>query len=106
MKLNYNFFPYMAKGRWYAFELSSDGTDHTIEKGDLVGTISGDFVKLPAGYHIIDQKADVTFIPDAAAATYSFGLKNYADGTQAFPIPAAAKYSKAVIWVFANYEPT
>lgn len=107
--IDYNIFnalPYMAKGRWFAFTLSSDGTDHTIEKSDgNIGSISGDFIKLPAGFHVIDAKYDITFVPNATASTMDHCTKNYADGSQAVPIPAPAKYTEAVVWVFANYVP-
>lgn len=94
-------FPYMARGRWYQFFLESDGTDHTITTEDLDGTLSGDFVKLPELYHIVDVKYDINFIDDATASVFSYSVKNYADNSQAFPIPPAAKYEDMTVYVFA-----
>lgn len=99
-------FPYLTKGRWYQFFIESDGVDHTITTGDLTGSLSGDFVKLPEGYQIIDTKYNINFIEDATAAVFSYSVKNYADGTQAFPIPGADKYEDLTAYVFAVYDPS
>lgn len=102
----FNYLPHQAKGRWFAFEVSSDGSDHSIDKGDIDAVeISGNFLKLTAPFHIIDMKYDIQFVPDAAADTMDLCIKNYADGTQAVPLPKPAKYQKATVWVFANYVP-
>lgn len=103
--LKKNEFPFMDKGRWYAFHLSSDGTNHTIEDSDIIGVLSGDAVKLPEGFHITNVTYDISFIPDAAASTLAVSIKNYADGTQAFLLPAPAKYTELVAYVFGYIPP-
>lgn len=98
-------FPYTNRGRWYEFRIVSDGKELCIGVNpSLDASASGGYVKLPAGYHIIDVKYDISFLADAKSEVLTPSIKTYAGGVQAFPIPKADKFDHLTAWVFANYE--
>jgi len=98
-------FPYMNRGRWYEFRIVSDGKEILASVSpSLDASYSGGYIKLPAGYHIIDVKYDISFLPDAKSDVLTPSIKTYAGGVQAFPIPKADKFDHLTAWVFANYK--
>ena len=98
-------FPYMGRGRWYEVPIVSDGKNILfIVNPSIEATFSGGYIKLPAGYHIIDVKYDISFLADAKSEVLTPSIKTYAGGVQAFPIPKADKFDRLTAWVFANYE--
>lgn len=97
-------FPYMRRGRWFEFRIVSDGKELCIGVNpSLDASASGGYIKLPAGFHIIDVKYDISFLPDAKSEVLTPSIKTYAGGVQAFPIPKADKFDHLTAWVFANY---
>lgn len=98
-------FPYMNRGRWYEVPIVSDGEKILfIVNPSIEATYSGGYIKLPAGYHIIDAKYDISFLPDVKTEVITPSIKTFAGGVQAFPIPKADKFDHLTAWVFANYE--
>ena len=100
-------FPYMNRGQWFIFEIEViEGETHlkSLHHAMQGASISGNFVKLPAGYHIINVKYDISFLTDAKSEVLTPSIKNYAGGVQAFPIPKADKFDHLTTWVFANYN--
>lgn len=98
-------FPYMRRGRWFEFQATSDGESMFLcVNPSLEASHSGGYIKLPAGYHIIDVKYDISFRADAKSEVLTPSIKTYAGGVQAFPIPKADKFDRLTAWVFANYE--
>ena len=98
-------FPYTNRGRWYEFRIVSDGKEMLISVSPhLKASYSGGYIKLPAGYHIIDVKYDISLLTDAKSEVLTPSIKTYAGGVQAFPIPKADKFDHLTAWVFANYE--
>ena len=98
-------FPYTNRGRWYEFRIVSDGQEMLISVSpSLKASHSGGYIKLPAGYHIIDVKYDISFLTDAKSEVLTPSIKTYAGVVQAFPIPKADKFDHLTAWVFANYE--
>lgn len=99
-------FPYMDRGRWFQFRAVSDGEKEIFVSVNpsLEASYSGGFIKLPAGYHIIDVKYDISFLPDAKSEALTPSIKTFAGGVQAFPIPKPEKFDHLTAWVFANYE--
>jgi len=97
-------FPYTNRGRWYEFRIVSDGQEMLISVSPSIkASPSGGYIKLPAGYHIIDVKYDISFLTDAKSEVLTPSIKTYAGGVQAFPIPKADKFDHLTAWVFANY---
>lgn len=98
-------FPYTNRGRWYEFRIVSDGQEMLISVSpSLKATYSGGYIKLPAGYHIIDVKYDISFLTDAKSEVLTPSIKTYAGRVQGFPVPKADKFDHLTAWVFANYE--
>lgn len=98
-------FPYTNRGRWYEFRIVSDGQEMLISASPSIkAAYSGGYIKLPAGYHIIDVKYDISFLPDAKSEVLTPSIKTYAGGVQAFPVPKPDKFDHLTAWVFANYE--
>ncbi len=98
-------FPYMNRGRWYEFRAVSDGKGILVSVNpSLEASCSGGYIKLPAGYHIIDVKYDISFLPDAKSEVLTPSIKTYAGGVQAFQVPRPDKFDHLTAWVFANYE--
>ena len=93
--------PY-AIGRWYRIFIESDGTDRKITQTDIDASeieISGDYLKMPFAFHVIDVKYDIMSSNGGAASALG-GLKIYNDGCQAIAIPKADVYDSAYIYVF------
>jgi hypothetical protein len=98
-------FPYMNRGRWYEFRIVSDGKEILASVSpSLDASYSGGYIKLPAGYHIIDIKYDISFLTDEKSDVLTPSIKSYAGGVQAFPIPKAEKFDHLTAWVFANFN--
>lgn len=94
------FVPWQEKGDWYRFLVESDGTDYTLTVKDIDGaSISGGYLKLPSGFHVVDQKIDVN-VDTAAAATFEQGLRLYADGSEGIVLPEEANMDWTWVYVF------
>lgn len=97
-------FPYTNRGRWYEFRIVSDGQEMLISASPSIkATYSGGYIKLPAGFHIIDVKYDISFLTDAKSEVLTPSIKTYAGGVQAFQVPKPDKFDHLTAWVFANY---
>ena len=94
------------RGRWYDITVESDGTA-SITKADAdvsTASISSTYLKMPAGFHLIDYIMDVTTTGADSAVSVNKALRLYADGTQGLTLPNAGDYQKAVINVFGYFE--
>lgn len=93
-----------SKGRWYRIFMESDGTKQTIVESDINISLSGNNIKMPAGFHVLDTVYDINCIEHEGVANMAIDLIGYADGCEgiAGPIPKAFDY--AYIYVFGYYK--
>lgn len=94
------------RGRWYDIFIESDGTA-SITKADAdvdTASISGTYLKLPEGFHIIDYIMDVTTTGAQAAVSVNKALRLYADGCQGITLPDADDYQGLAINIFGYFE--
>lgn len=92
----------LSHGRWYRFFVES-GEEVTITQGDLTVQISGQYMKLPENFHIIDTKYDINSVSGGEAASIVTGCRIYADGRQAVALPARDNFDFAYIFVFGYF---
>lgn len=89
------------KGRYYRIFIESTNGSFKITHTDLNGVIvSGNSVKLPLGYHIINADTDVSTVSGGSASTFGT-RKVYADGCQAIELCDSKAFDYAEIFVFA-----
>lgn len=89
------------KGRYYRIFIESTNGSFKITHTDLNGVIvSGNSVKLPLGYHIINVDIDVNTVSGGSASTFGT-RKVYADGCQAIELCDSKSFDYAEIFVFA-----
>lgn len=94
--------PHQAKGRWYRFFIESDGTKGKLTESPMKNAaLTSNILKCDPNFHIVDTKLDVHFI---ASYTLTFTLRYYADGSQGIPVPAAANFDYAYVYVFGYYD--
>ena len=89
------------KGRYYRIFIESTNGSFKITHTDLNGVVvSGNSVKLPLGYHIINVDIDVNTVSGGSAST--FGTRKVeADGCQAIELCDSKSFDYAEIFVFA-----
>ncbi|MBQ0139411.1 MAG: hypothetical protein KBT36_08950 [Kurthia sp.] len=92
------------KGRWYRIFIESDGNDITITESDLNCEISAGYMKMPKGFHIIDEMMDIHSIEGGTAANIGFINRIYADGIQATDLPPVKNFDYAYVYVFGYIE--
>lgn len=91
----------MNKGRYYRIFVESINGSFKITHTDLIGVVvSGNSVKLPLGYHIINVDTDVNTVIGGSASTFGT-RKVYADGCQAVELCDSKSFDFAEIFVFA-----
>lgn len=95
--------PYV-KGRWYRIFIESDGTDKKIIESDIEVTFSGNNIKMPEGFHVIDRTYDINCVEHDAATSIAMDVMSYADGTQGIVGPAAKVFDWAYIYVFGYFK--
>lgn len=95
--------PY-SKGRWYRIFMESDGTTNKITDSDLEITQSGNNLKMPEGFHVIDKKYDIHSVAHDAQVTIAADLIGYADGSQGIQGPQAKAYDWAYIHIFGYFD--
>lgn len=91
--------PY-AKGRWYRLFVESDGTAYTITESDLEVEISGQYVKMPENFHVLDTVYDIDAVTGGTAADMNKVIRIYNDGRQAISLPASALFDYTYVYVF------
>lgn len=93
------------KGRWYRFFIESDGDIIKLTESDIAGAVvSGTRIKTVDNFHITDVKYDITSVEGGTASGIQNTVYIYADGIQAFNIPAKDQFTSAYIYVFGHYE--
>lgn len=91
-------------GRWFKIFVESDGTASSITTSDISSAeISGTYIKMPAGFHVLDTIYDITAETGGTASSVQNGVKIYNDGKQAIAIPAVDVYTSATIYVFGYF---
>ena len=96
-----NLDPYKINGRWYKIFLESSGSAHKITTSDIKDAyVSGNYVMLPAGTHIVDFKMDIHNVTSNAG---NVGLNYHllANGQLGVTIPTPAQYDYMDLYVFA-----
>lgn len=89
------------KGRYYRIFVESTNKSFKITHTDLNGVIvSGNSIKLPLGYHIINADTDVNTVVGGSASTFG-ARKVEADGCQAIELCDSKAFDYAEIFVFA-----
>ena len=98
--------PVMNRGRWYSAIVESDGTASitSIDADINTASISGSYLKFPAGFHMVDYLLDVTTTGAVSAVSVNKALRLYADGSQGLTLPDAGDYQKTVVNVFGYFE--
>lgn len=87
------------KEKMIRFFLESDSTKITIVESDLVGTVlSGNSVKLPIGYSILEVLTDFHMVKNGTVTTFG-NRKVYADGCQAVEIPDANNFDYGYLYI-------
>lgn len=101
LKQSYDPYSY---GRWYKLFIESDGTVSKITTSDIESAeISGTYIKMPVGFHVLDTVYDITAETGGTASSVQAGVKIYNDGKQSIAIPAVDVYTAATIYVFGYF---
>lgn len=96
--------PY-AQGRYYKFEITSNGSALTLRSSDIAGAaISGTRLKFTAGFHAMDAVYDINSVTGGTAGAVARAIYIYADGIQAINLPGKDQFDKATIYVFGKFE--
>lgn len=87
------------KGKMIRIFLESDFTKIKITSSDLSGVvISGNSVKLPKGFSILEVITDIHTVANGTAST--FGIRKvYADGCQAVELPDCKNFDYGYIYI-------
>lgn len=102
MTKGYN--PY-AKGRWYRFFIESNGEAITLVESDIEdAVVSGTRIKMPVGFHCMEEIYDISAVPGGTAAGMQHSTYIYADGCQAVNIPAKDLFDWAYVYVFGYFD--
>lgn len=92
------------KGKMIRIFLESDSSKITITHSDLKGTVlSGNSVKLPSGYSVLEVITDIHTVANGTASTFGT-RKVYADGCQAVEIPDAKNFDYGYLYIHVNKE--
>ena len=84
------------KGRYYRIFVESTNGSFKITHTDLNGVVvSGNSVKLPLGYHIINADTDFNTVVGGSASTFGT-RKVYADGCQAIELCDSKSFDYAL----------
>lgn len=94
--------PY-SKGRWYRIFMESDGSVQKITKSDIEASLSGNNIKMPKGFHIVDAKYDINCIEHDAAVNMIIDRVGYADGAQGIAGPVPKAFDYAYIYVYGYF---
>lgn len=93
--------PYDIQGRWYKVFLESTGSAHKITSTDIDGAyVSGNYLFLPEGWHLVDFKIDMNNVA-TAAANLSLNIRLNTGGVTGVTIPTPAQYDYMDVYIFA-----
>lgn len=95
--------PYIITGRWYKIFIESTGSAIKITNSDIHVEASGNSLKFPEGFQIVDTLYDIHSIPHSGIAQITVDLRGFADGTQGIFMPEASAFDYADIYVFGHY---
>lgn len=92
------------KGKMIRFFLESDSTNTVIVESELRGSVlSGNSLKLPKGYSILEVLTDFHMVENGTATTFGT-RKVYADGCQAVELPDSKNFDYGYLYIHVIRE--
>lgn len=96
--------PAFNQGRWYEFFVESDGSSYTMTTSDLEGaTISGSYVKMPTGFHVVDSLIDCNNFEVSSQTSVTCVLRQFTDGCQGAVLPSKNNMDWCRLFVFGYF---